>query len=41
VVALIKVVALIMFAALIRNWDHGVVGAYCIRPIWTNAAHYK
>ena len=46
-VALIMVVALIMFVALItvvvpiRNWGHGVVGAYGIRPISANAVRYK
>jgi|GEM_PF-2804366 len=41
VVALIMVVTLIMVVALIRNWDCGVVWAYCMRPISANTVRYK
>ena len=41
VVGATLVVALIMLVALIRNWDSGVVWAYCIRPILANVIRCK
>ena len=41
VVGATLVVALIMVVALIRNWDCGVVWAYCIRPISADTVRYK